>query len=424
MDNQNIPVPPKMTQEDKSFVKYLIVSALLLLLWAVLQLVNVQVSDREKYMDETMAEVGKTWSGQQYVYGPCISYDKTLYDTVRHYKPKGDSIEVVKSLKTYYLFPQNLEIEGNIEDKTLHRAIYDVNVYSFSADVKGNFDVGVLNDPNVRNSKLMFYVSDLRGIFEPVVISMDSLSLELTPFQGKSGWLYSPIKPVKGSKMLPFSLKLGLKGSNSLMFRPYGDNTSVSLKSGYANPSFKGDFLPIERNVSDKGFDANWKVLKINRQSPDDVSFGVDLIKPVTQYQMTARSIKYGILVILLVFLAAIVVELFTKKRINVLQYAVVGLSLVLFYLLLLSFSDFISFGWAYLLAAVMTSLALTAYFRGILRHKAGYLLGGLAFLFLMISFGMMQMQVYSLLTGSLLLFAILCVIMYLTRNMNSNNNQ
>ena len=88
MDNQNIPVPPKMTQEDKSFVKYLIVSALLLLLWAVLQLVNVQVSDREKYMDETMAEVSKTWSGQQYVYGPCIRYDNDLYrdtTTVIHY---------------------------------------------------------------------------------------------------------------------------------------------------------------------------------------------------------------------------------------------------------------------------------------------------------------------------------------------------
>ena len=89
----------------------------------------------------------------------------------------------------------------------------------------------------------------------------------------------------------------------------------------------------------------------------------------------------------------------------------VTSVTMTVFYLLLLSFSDFISFGWAYLLAAVMTSLALTAYFRGILRHKSGYLLGGLAFLFLMISFGMMQMQVYSLLTGSLLLFAILCVI-------------
>ena len=218
---------------------------------------------------------------------------------------------------------------------------------------------------------------------------------------------------------VPFSALLAVKGSNSLSFYPVGDATTVEVKSSYNNPSFKGDFLPLDRNVDEKGFSAQWKVLKINRTNPYGVSFGVDLIQPVTQYQKTSRSIKYGILVILLVFLAAIVVEFITKKRINILQYAVIGLSLVLFYLLLLSFSDFLSFGLSYLIASVMTALALTGYFRGILKHKSAYLLGALVLVFLMFSFVMMQMQVYSLLTGSLLLFVILCVIMYLTRNMS-----
>ena len=425
MENNNVTAYEKQKQEDKTFLKYLIVTALLLLLWAALQIVDVQVDDREKYMAETLDEVGQTWSSEQSLYGPCIKYERVIYDTIRHYTKKGDSLEINKTWKTYSLYPQDLEIDGSIENKTLHRAIYDVNVYSFTSDVKGSFNIpDNLFDPTVRNVQLSFHVSDLRGIYEPMIVSLDTAKYELAPAQDKNGLLYSPITLDKKNKVVPFTVKLGIKGSNSLMFRPYGDVTSVKVKSEYNNPSFKGDFLPIEREVSDKGFEAQWKVLKINRSSPDSVTFGVDLIQPVTQYQMTSRSIKYGILVILLVFLAAVVVELYTKKRINILQYAVVGLSLVLFYLLLLSFSDFISFGWAYLIASLMTTLALTAYFKGILKHKSAYLLGLLTFIFLMFSFVMMQMQVYSLLTGSLVLFVILCVIMYLTRNMNSENDK
>ena len=236
--------------------------------------------------------------------------------------------------------------------------------------------------------------------------------------------LDSPVILKKGMVEVPFTATLAIKGSNSLSFYPVGDATTVEVKSLYNNPSFMGDFLPIDRNVDDKGFSALWKVLKINRSNPYGVTFGVNLLQPVTQYQKTSRSIKYGILVILLVFLAAVVTELVTKKRINILQYVIVGLSLVLFYLLLLSFSDFISFGKSYLIATVMTTIALTAYFKGILKHKSAYLLGALVFVFLIISYIMMQLQVYSLLTGSLLLFVILCVIMYLTRNMSSKKEE
>jgi inner membrane protein len=423
MEN-NYSTPPKGKQEDWyfSFLKYLAVTGILLLLWAVLQIVDFQVDDRKKYMQETMDEVGDTWSSDQTLSGPSLRYNKVIYDTIRHYSKRGDSLEINKETKVFSVFPNELDINGNIEEKTLHRAIYDVNVYSLNADVKGTFNLpDKLFEPGVSNIRLVFKVSDLRGIFEPMVISLDTTKYELAPSQDTEGLLIAPVTLNKNNRSFSYSLKLGIKGSNSLMFRPYGDVTSISLKSGYNNPSFKGDFLPIERDVSDSGFTAFWKVLKINRSSPDSAEFGVDLIQPVTQYQMTSRSIKYGVLVILLVFLAAIVVELFTKRKINLLQYAVVGLSLVLFYLLLLSFSDFISFGKAYLVASVMTTLALTAYFKGILKHKSAYLLGLLTFIFLMFSFVMMQMQVYSLLTGSLVLFVILCVIMYLTRNMTPN---
>lgn len=446
----------KEKQENKMFLKYLIVACLFFILWAVLQIVDLQADDRESYMNETMEEVGKTWSSDQILGGPVIFYDKITYEGKPDKTKENNGLkEVVTKCR---LEPEELSVKCDIDSKKLHRAIYDVSVYSTKAEFSGYFKIPqVLFDPSVKNIRIRMTVSDLKGIYEQVNLYLDSVKYQLNPDINlsssknsdefdeyvedalstylssndkkkksrklKTEVLESPVNLAKGKAEIPFKVDLAIKGSNSLGFYPVGNATTVEAKSSYNNPSFKGDFLPIDRTVDENGFSAVWKVLQINRANPYSVSFGVDLIQPVTQYQMTSRSIKYGVFVILLVFLAAIIVELFTKRKINALQYAVVGLSLVLFYLLLLSFSDFLSFGKAYLIASLMTTLALTAYFKGILKHKSAYLLGILTFIFLMCSYVMMQMQVYSLLTGSLILFVILCVIMYLTKNMSSNPN-
>ena len=130
------------------------------------------------------------------------------------------------------------------------------------------------------------------------------------------------------------------------------------------------------------------------------------------------RSAKYGILIILLVFLAGLAVELLGKKKISIVQYLVIGLSLVLFYVLVLSFSEFMRFPLAYALAALMTVAALLGYFRGILRDRTAWLLTALVALAFLISYVLLQMETYAFLAGTLILFVLLTGIMYLTRNL------
>lgn len=449
---------------SQMITKYLFATLLILILWGVLQFVKMQISDREDYMQQTLDEVGNTWSTAQLLGGPVIMYDRISYDSLTVKSSKGrDSLVLKKKEKTFAIYPENMDVKCNVDNKSLHRAIYDVNVYNANVKFSGNYIIpDNFFDGSVQNIKVRMSVSDLKGIYEQVYFNLDTAKYLLEPdFSSAKGEvvevvesddledyinssigrydrdnkkdkspklgherLISPIAIVKGSSSVPFKLDLAIKGTNSLSFYPVGDATTVEVNSKYKDPSFKGDFLPIDRTVTEDGFTAVWKVLKINRNNPYKVKFGVELIQPVTQYQKSDRSTKYGIFIIILVFLAGIVVELITKRNINILQYSVIGLSLVLFYLLLLSFSDFISFGLAYLIASVMTTSALTAYFRGILKHKSAYILGGLVFLFFMISLVMMQMQVYSLLTGSLILFVILCVIMYLTRNMSPSKDE
>ena len=154
--------------------------------------------------------------------------------------------------------------------------------------------------------------------------------------------------------------------------------------------------------MTDAGFSARWSVSEINRGDPDDTSFGVNMLQGVTQYQQTTRSAKYGILVILLVFIAGLAVELVGN--------------------LVLSFSEFMRFPVAYGLAALMTVAALFGYFRGILRDKTAWLLTALVAVAYVLSYILLQMQTYALLAGTLLLFVLLVGIMYLTTNLNKRS--
>jgi inner membrane protein len=96
----------------------------------------------------------------------------------------------------------------------------------------------------------------------------------------------------------------------------------------------------------------------------------------------------------------------------------------VLFYALLLAFSDFLAFGLSYLIAAVMTTAALGLYFIGIVKNKWAYFLTGLVALAYGVIYVLLQMETFAFLAGTLLLFLILCVIMSLTRNLKLDATQ
>jgi inner membrane protein len=225
-----------------------------------------------------------------------------------------------------------------------------------------------------------------------------------------------PEEHVSPNSLIEFALAFKSKGMEKLEFSPLGTDYIVNITSNYASPSFKGDFLPSTRNVTDEGFDAKWEVTALNTCNAYNSSFGVDFIVTADQYQQTERTMKYSFLFVILILSAIFLVESISRSKINVVQYIVTGLSLCLFYLLLLSISEYISFGWAYLIAATMTTGALGGYFYGFLKSKVagGFTLAtGILYAFI---YMLLQMESGGLLCGSLALFVILCVIMYFTR--------
>ena len=227
-----------------------------------------------------------------------------------------------------------------------------------------------------------------------------------------------------------FTCNFKLKGSESLQFSPLGEITTVQLKSVWNDPGFVGNFLPVNKDITKDGFSAAWRVLHFNRNFPQawkdnsykitESDFGVKLVTVADHYQKNMRSAKYGILVIIFTFLSFFLNEVIFKQRIHPFQYILVGFAILIFYLLLLSLSEQIGFNPGYLIAAGAVLLMVLLYSRTFLEKWLGsFILTSI----LAISFGfvfvLLQLESLALLAGSIGLFVVLALIMYLTRKIN-----
>jgi inner membrane protein len=234
---------------------------------------------------------------------------------------------------------------------------------------------------------------------------------------------------------IPFVVKIDLKGTQQINFQPGGRTTTVRLASTWPHPAFAGAFLPDRSRISDAGFDAEWRLSHLGRGYPqawrdEDMRpqqieqaavasrFGVQLITPVDVYHRAERSTKYGALFILLTFCTFFVVELLQRRRLHPVQYLLVGAALCLFYLLLLSLSEHIGFGAAYLAAAVATIAVIGMYAGHVLGGQGVRTVAGLSLLYGFL-YVLLQLEDYALLVGSVSLFLILATVMYATRRVN-----
>jgi inner membrane protein len=217
-----------------------------------------------------------------------------------------------------------------------------------------------------------------------------------------------------------------LNGSSSINFIPIGQHTAVTVNGQWQSPSFTGSFSP-ESTIDKEQFNAEWNILSFNREIPEMWSdndivdlgsnfFGINLIETVDHYQQNMRSAKYALMFIALTFIVFFFVEIFTKKPIQIFQYVLVGIALVLFYSLLLSLSEQIGFGWAYFVASAATILMTTVYFYSLIKQKSvTFILAGIMLILYAFLYIILQIEDFALLFGSIFLFVILGVIMFVS---------
>lgn len=402
-----------MEQKNNHFweiplVKVCIICVLSLLLLIPLAMIRNQVDEREHLHNHSFYDITDSWGHSQTFDGPCIYYE--------YLKETGEE----KEKKTFRgeLYPDDLGYVVNSTSQILHRSVYDVPVYTADVTVRGSFVLDERFAP-IHSGELVLGLDDLKGIQGEPAFVLDGKELKIKASDEGIVADFDLGDEVREGDVIPFQVTMRINGSESLSFRPVGRLTEVEMTSDCPDPSFNGDFLPAQRDVRPDGFTAKWSVSQITMASPTENSFGVRMVKTVTQYRQTERALKYGILIIFLVFIAGFVVEMISRKPISLIQYMVIGASLVLFYALLLAFSDFLSFGISYLIASVMTTASLGWYFAGMVRSKMAFFLTGLVAVAYGIIYILLQMDTFAFLAGTLLLFVILCIIMSLTKKLN-----
>lgn len=436
---------------QRTGAKLVVIAFLVLLGLIPLNLIRGVLGERRGRHQEAIANITSTWGNPQVIAGPLlvVPYQRQV-KTWKDQMVNGrlERIELIETVVAHaHFLPTELSVEGTVEPERLHRGIYEAVVYRSASTVRGRFarpsfeewkvvEEDVLWDEAV----LVVGISDLRGANQALSVRWgdQTLPLEPAPQQGSVGSAVQARLPRTpfGDDTMTFEFGLNLHGSRSLDFAPFGMQTQVKLTSTFPDPSFRGRFLPAQRSVTAEGFVADWQVSYYGRGYPQQWSdaqgnpvpgelvgaslFGVGLTPVLDSYRYVERAIKYGILFLALVFTAFFLFEVRLLTRVHPLQYLLVGAALCLFYLALLSLSEFIPFGWAYLSGAVAATALIGFYSAYVLggAGRAGLVAVGLAGIYALL-YVLLRQQEYALLYGTGALFLALAVVMHATRRMD-----
>lgn len=452
------PHPQQRKFSDTISFKILFIVILILVLLIPDAFIFDAISGRERNQRKTMDEISNQWSKPQTVTGPMLVIPYEI-------KKSGKKDTVVEHGRVTVL-PASMNFDAGLSSRVLRRGIYEDVVYNSKIKIDGAFDLSTLQPSGIPfealhtdRAILRIGITDLRGIERITDFTLQDSVYELSgnhtgsqsidkdpdydyvyladkepvDIETYDSFLASKIDvgALIGNDSVPYSCEIDLKGSHAMSVAPLGKSTEIKISGDCSAPSFNGMFLPSDRTVGDGEFSAVWNLNAVNRDYPQvytsDNTYAVresvvtaDLLVPVDRYQKTERSVKYAVLVFLLTFIAVLFSEVILKHRIYVFQYLLVGLALVLFYSLLLSLSEHMTFGFSYLIAALMTIGLVGLYMRGVLRNVkvAAYISALLTVIYAYI-FVLLNLETFALLAGSLGLFIALAAIMYASLKMD-----
>lgn len=429
--------------------KMIMVGLLTLVLLVPLQYVKSLIEERSKRQKEVVTEINQKWGESIFFYGPIIKvpYSKSNIIINQNNGKSTVTTEEVSEDNFIYFFPNNLKNAATVTmKKPLKRNNYESIVFTSEMKFSGNYQTNDLKLNSIPAENIMWNkasiiikTNNLKSIKEEVKIKIGNKNYVFEPVYNTNP--NDSIEALEtdiidfGSMLndpnISFQFNLTYDGSEQIKMVPIGKTTEVTMNSNWNSPSFIGNFLPNDnKKITAKGFDANWKILHINRPFsqhfvgylPDlkKYSFGVDFIIPVDEYLQNDRASKYGFLVIGLTFLIFFLIQSISKINIHIFQYSMIGLALILFYTLLISITEHSSFTKAYLISASSVIVMIGLYSVSILKDKKFPLFIGLSLTALYsFIFVIIQMENYALLVGSIGLFLILGAVMYFSRKID-----
>ncbi|HFN0647952.1 TPA: cell envelope integrity protein CreD [Klebsiella pneumoniae] len=402
-----------------------------------LMMVRELINERADYRNEVVDAIEQSTSGSQKLAGPLIAIPIT--ETLTRMENQKE-VNYQRSW-VYYWLPESLAVAGKQTVESRRVGIYSGQVWHNVLQIKASFDplrLAALRKTNIvlGQPRLVVSVGDARGIGAIHAPEVNGNVLSVEPGLGISGdgaGIHMPMPALaEDNKPLEIAFSLDLNGTGEFSLVPLGRNSELQLTSNWPHPGFLGSFLPTQREVSAAGYRAHWQsswfANDMGSYFKDDMeipwsrlpAFSADVMSLADQYQLTDRATKYAILLIGLTFMAFFVFESLTRRPLHPMQYLLVGLSLVLFYLVLLALSEHIGFTAAWLAASLSGAVMNGIYLQAVLRGWRNSLLFVAALLLLDgVMWFLLHSEDCALLLGTGVLALALSVLMFLTRRVD-----
>ncbi|WP_339011170.1 cell envelope integrity protein CreD [Fusobacterium animalis] len=464
MDNNLQPQIPPYARRTVSPVtkKIVFLFVLTILLLIPLKLIGNLINDRGSLYNQTIINIGNEWGKSQKIIAPVItiSYKDTGINSKDSVSNAGNTkaVAVVPVERKFAILPEELNATIEMKDEVRQRGIYNATVYNANVKLKGYFSAKDFPEDKKVLGCVSIGLTDTKALIKINKFKIGDMDLEAmsgtmaAPLitNGISGQLGPEHNNTMNKEKIPFEIDIDFRGSRDISILPLGKKNHFEIKSNWKSPSFSG-VLPTERTIDENGFSAVWEVSNLIRNYPQIIDVNNDqfsdfyqdgvvyneydettyfdnnddgntivkvaLFDSVTSYTQIYRACNYGILFIGMSLVVVFIFEIVSKKAAHYVQYGVVGFSLVIFYLLLLSLSEHIGFEWSYLISSLAIVIPNSLYITSMTSSKK---FGIGMFIFLSgiyaILFSILRMEQYALLTGSLLILAVLYAVMYLTK--------
>jgi inner membrane protein len=396
------------------------------------------IEERETRQEGVKQEFARNWGPEQNLYSPTLVIPYQAGERPRQY---------------VRIAPARLDLSATLNPQERKRGLFHATVYDSKVEMSGAFVVppearlrDFVADKDGRfiwnEAAIAFGAqSNLTGLRPTDNIVIDGTETQWLPCleairqenacKGNSLVLASaPLVPaLTGSTRIAFKSGVSLRGTSSFVMHFAGKELFAKIASTWPSPSFSGNTLPLDSKVSPEGFEANWQTTEFGSPRVTastgvmdpamwrGASIGVDLIEATPIYRMITRVSKYGLLFVALSFATYFFFEVLARLRIHIVQYGLLGLSLSLFSLLLLSFAEPIGYTNAYMVSAGLVLAQSTLYTAAVARRfKPALLFAAMLSSLFGFLYVLLGLETYSLLIGALALFVVVSALMVLTQ--------
>ena len=234
-------------------------------------MVTTKIYERSSYRDVARFELGKIWSNEQRVLGPVLVVPYRIDEPVTDGQ-RDDRNGTALRWRRLIIAPTDFEADATLRTERRYRGIYEIPVYDGSFRFEGRFALDAIDSLDTRTEfgepYLSFAVTDTRGITDTPIITARSETLPVKPgarlgFHSQGVHAPIDINPDTDREPVSFRIEAELRGMSSVSVAPIGDSSVIRISADWPHPSFVGPYAPVERTITDEGFEARWTATSI-----------------------------------------------------------------------------------------------------------------------------------------------------------------